>query len=393
MQVSAGGYIFVTEYPQLNTETISCFSLAVLSYLKGGAYAVIRFRCLAEKQRSEDQRTAGLASSGSLLGTLLDLLGVLIEEADEARAAQQPSGGPPSPLRAPPPMSKGFALVAVCENLLSLVGMVGTGGVAVRELKKLLVIVAKGPHWQGVLAPPVRGDGLAHHIDGNAVREEKGYRVPSEGAAASEDAAASEGGGQQASTSPTLAALRHPILRALVAMASPHEDSQLKARPQALWALSGSGSGLRMAPMAWPFTTHEYAACAWVRLQALPKPGERAFLWEFCHNGCGVAAFVRLSARAAGGAEVVVQASDQEHILGPRGDNPGAADEAKRGVWPVPDTVLLPGIWYHIAVRHGPALSGGAIGRGLGMFGVRPKDELVRCAKLPQTPFQRTTTK
>jgi hypothetical protein len=248
------------------------------------------------KKRSFDQST--------LIEKLLDLLVVLIDDAD----ATSERGS--------------------CESLVELIGLLGTGGVAVSELKALLSLVAHGPHWQAVLTANDSKDGAQKNV----------------------------------SSSATLLALRHPIIKALITMATHFEEGHLKARPSSLWSMSGKDSGLDLEPINWPFSG-EYAVCSWVRLHKIPEG--KSFLWHFATvGGAGMSTFLRPTKH---GAELVVHASEEE------GDNDG--DDGK---WAVPGVQLTPGVWYHVAVRHGAENSGSSKGRmgWLGVPSLFQKDQL-----------------
>ena len=390
----------------LPADTRQILLTEVCEYLRSGLYVVISFRCAAEKSLVPDGGGEGLgfASSATLLEDLLNLLEAVIKEADAALEDSSPSAPAPgsnsSSTKSPIGESvKGGSLLEVCESLAKLAGMVGMGGVTVRELKALLRLLARGPHWQDILR-------RERHHDSRS-----GASTPGASAAArSESSDISE----ELSVSPTLAQLRHPLLRALNTMVTPYDNISLKARPPALWALGGKGSGVQLSPVEWPFAGNEYSFCTWARLQALPQPGERTSLWEYTTSaGAGVSLFMRTNPLTSG-AELVVTASEVGQSLG-NGHQPGssATDRAaERGQWTVPNTTLMPGIWYHIAVRHGPAQasssssysssggsanSGGSssngssgtassVGRALGsVFGVKSKDWLVVLVdKLPR---------
>jgi len=371
----------------------------VCEYLRSGLYVVILFRCAAEKSLTpkEDGGAPTLLSSATLLEDLLNLLEAVIREADAALEEPSPStlASGSSTISSCDGTSRYESLFGVCEGLAKLAGMVGMGGVTVRELKALLMLLAQGPHWQDIL------------------RRERRHDSRSETPRAGSSAAAESGGSdvpEELSVSPTLARLRHPLLRALDTMVS-SDTNALKARPPALWALGGKGSGLQMSPGEWPFAGNEYSFCTWARLHALPQPGERTYLWEYTTPaGAGVSLFMRTNPLTSG-AELVVHASENGQSSG-NGHQPGPTAShgaADRGQWTVSNITLMPGIWYHIAVRHGPAQgnnssssgsgdNGGSgsssgsssaassVGRALGsVFGVKSKDRLVVLVdKLPR---------
>lgn len=264
------------------------FLEAVLRFLRQGAYIIVRFRCLAEK-RSGDGKSLG--KEQSLIVSLLGLLNAIIAENKDATG---------------------------CHELLELIGLLGMGGVSVRELKAMFHLVADGPHWQRLL---------------------KGEDSPTDNPS-------------------ILSGLRQPVLKAIVAMTS-FDDGQNKARPSSLWSLSGKGSGLQLDACVWPFGT-EYAFSGWVRIHTVPKRGEKAFLWDFTtHSGAGVSVYLKCSPTGHRAAQLYVHCGDITD-----------AGSAKVEDTCIPHTELRTEIWYHISVRHGAKGSSGSSRSGLGWLGV-----------------------
>lgn len=127
-----------------------------------------------------------------------------------------------------PDGGQGEDVLRCCEGLLELVGLLGTAGVAVRELKDLLRLVAQGPHWLNLLGGSNSSNGGVGVSGGGAVGVAGARR--------------------------TVATLRHPILRCLCAMASHLDEALAKARPACLWSFHGQGSGIELEATPWPFT-------------------------------------------------------------------------------------------------------------------------------------------